>query len=103
MTSAWYGDTWAPWQHLMAARFRAAENRRPLLRSAITGVSALIGPRGELQRSLGVNEEGAIQARVEAGTGRSLYNRAPYAVVILAFLVVVFAIFRDVANSHDSD
>jgi len=41
---AWYGDTWAPWQHFRAARFRAAENRRPLLRAAITGVSAIVGP-----------------------------------------------------------
>ncbi len=41
---AWYGDTSAPWQHFRAARFRAAENRRPLLRAAITGVSALVGP-----------------------------------------------------------
>ncbi len=38
---AWYGDTAAPWQHLRAARFRAAENRRWLLRAAITGVSAV--------------------------------------------------------------
>ena len=40
----WYGPTSAAWQHLRAARFRAAETRRTLLRAAITGVSAVIGP-----------------------------------------------------------
>src|SRR4029079_6934358 len=43
---AWYGPTSAPWQHFRAARFRAAENRRPLLRAATTGVSGLIGADG---------------------------------------------------------
>jgi apolipoprotein N-acyltransferase len=38
---AWYGDTAAPWQHYRAARFRAAESRRFLMRAAITGVSGL--------------------------------------------------------------
>ena len=33
---AWYGDTAAPEQHLRAARFRAAENRRWLVRAAVT-------------------------------------------------------------------
>ena len=46
---AWYGDTSAPWQHFRAARFRAAENRRPLLRAAITGVSACVAPDGSVR------------------------------------------------------
>ncbi|MGH9363123.1 MAG: apolipoprotein N-acyltransferase, partial [Thermoanaerobaculia bacterium] len=57
---AWYGDTFAPWQHLRAARFRAAETRRPMLRAAITGVSALIAPDGSVRAQLGVFEEGVI-------------------------------------------
>ncbi len=40
---AWYGDSSAPWQHFRAARFRAAENRRYLLRAALTGISAIVG------------------------------------------------------------
>ena len=55
---AWYGDTSAPWQHLRAARFRAAENRRPLLRAAITGVSAFVAPDGSVRAQLGVYRAG---------------------------------------------
>jgi len=59
---AWYGDTMAPWQHFRAVRFRAAENRRPLLRAAITGVSAYVAPDGSVRRQLGVFREGVISA-----------------------------------------
>jgi len=93
---AWYGDTWAPWQHLRAAQFRAAENRRPLLRAAITGVSAVIGPRGELRQTLGVNEVGLLRASIVPGEDLTLYTRTPYAVPGIAFAIAIaaFAILR---------
>jgi apolipoprotein N-acyltransferase len=45
---AWYGDTSAPWQHLVQATFRAIENRRPIVRAANTGVSAVVATDGSL-------------------------------------------------------
>jgi len=44
----WYGRSSAPWQHLSMAVFRAVENRRSLVRSANTGVSAAIDPLGRI-------------------------------------------------------
>ena len=60
---AWYGDTSAPWQHFAAARFRAAETRRPLLRAAITGVSAVVAPDGSVVAQLGVGGGGSPPCR----------------------------------------
>lgn len=77
---AWYGDTFAPWQHLRAAQFRAAESGRPMLRAAITGISAFIDERGTLRRSLGVGEEGMLRIEVRGRHGTTLYSRAPWAV-----------------------
>lgn len=91
---AWYGDTAAPWQHLRAARFRAAENRRPLLRAALTGVSAIVDAEGRVVSQLGVGEEGVLAARVRGQTGRSPYSRAPWLVVALSALAATFAIIR---------
>jgi len=84
---AWYGDTWAPWQHYRAARFRAAENRRPLLRAAITGVSAIVGPDGSVWSQLGVFQEGIIRARVLGRSGLTPYARLPWLVPSLASIV----------------
>ena len=46
---AWYGDSAEPWQHLALAQFRSVEHRIPMVRSVITGVSAVIDHNGRLQ------------------------------------------------------
>lgn len=96
---AWYGDTSAPWQHLRAARFRAAETRRPVLRAAITGVSAVIAPDGSVRGSLGVGEEGTLRAWVSGRRDRSPAVRWswlwPSACLLTAVLALAFAIVRD--------
>jgi len=48
---AWYGTTPAAWQHFQAARMRAVETGRYLLRAANTGVTAIIGPDGKVTTS----------------------------------------------------
>ncbi len=88
---AWYGDTWAPWQHFRAARFRAAENRRPLLRAAITGVSGLIASNGAVVARLGVGEEGVIRARVAARGDLGPFSRAPWLVPLACTLAAISA------------
>ena len=90
---AWYGDSWAPWQHFRAARFRAAENRRYLLRAAITGVSAIVGPDGAVQAQLGVGEEGIIPGHVSGRTVMSPFSRAPWLVPTFCLVISAFAIF----------
>ncbi len=89
---AWYGDTAAPWQHLRAARFRAAENRRWLLRAAITGVSAAIAPDGSVREQLGVGERGVLQVSFQGRSDLTPFARAPWVVPALcaALLAVAF-------------
>jgi apolipoprotein N-acyltransferase len=92
---AWYGDTSAPWQHFRAARFRAAENRRTLLRAAITGVSALVEPDGSVRAQIDVFKQGVIRDRVVGKSGLTPYARLPWLVPVLctagALLAIVFA------------
>ena len=45
---AWFGNTIAPHQHLEIARMRALEAGRYVVRATNNGVSAFIGPSGEL-------------------------------------------------------
>ena len=90
---AWYGDTTAPWQHLAGARFRAAESRRWLVRGAITGVSAIISPNGQLVRWAGVNEEATLEATLAGSTDLTPFTRAPWLVPLVCWMVLAFAIF----------
>lgn len=89
---AWYGDTAAPWQHFRAARFRAAENRRPLVRAALTGVSGMIDARGEVGQLLGVDERGALRGRIRGATGLTPFALAPWLVPVASTLLAVFAV-----------
>ena len=95
---AWYGPTAAPWQHFRAARFRAAENRRPLLRAAITGVSALVASDGRVLAELGPGEQGTLRGYLRGRRDLSPFSRAPLLVPMLCLLGSVvgvgFGIFR---------
>lgn len=97
---AWYGDSAAPWQHFRAARFRAAENRRPMLRAALTGVSGIIDSRGQVKSQIGVDQEGVLYAWVDGQTKPSPYTRAPRLIPILAFAVALFAIVFARSTAH---
>lgn len=56
---AWFDDDVAPRQHMRAASLRAVENRVPLVRTANTGVSCVVGPSGR------------VASELSAGAGRT--------------------------------
>jgi len=90
----WYGDTAAPRQHLRAARFRAAENRRWLLRAAVTGVSAVVRPDGSIEAMAEVGEERTLTARFVGRDDLSPYARAPWLAPALAVALAAGALGR---------
>lgn len=53
----WFLNTAAPYQHLRINVFRAVENRKPVLRSANSGISAYIDAFGRIQRQIPLNQE----------------------------------------------
>ncbi|MCF8143136.1 MAG: apolipoprotein N-acyltransferase [Deltaproteobacteria bacterium] len=64
---AWFGMTSAPFQHLSMAVFRAVENRRPMIRAANTGFSALITPTGVIQSKSDLFVEAVLKDSITAG------------------------------------
>ncbi len=72
---AWYGRTSAPYQHFSMAVFRAVENRRSLIRSANTGISAFIDPAGASHGETDIFVPAAQAYRVPLLETRSFYTR----------------------------
>lgn len=71
----WYGNTSGPYQHLCLSRLRAVAARRSIVRSANTGISALIMPSGAFQSTLGYDEAGFIKGILPLRSDRTLAVR----------------------------
>jgi len=91
---AWFGNSVAPYQHHMIASFRAIENRRYLLRSTNTGLTAIVDPLGRTAASLLPFTEGVLPMQVELLNYRSPFTDYPVAVawLLLAAACVVAAV-----------
>ena len=72
---AWFGDTLEPWQHLALAKFRAIEQRRYLIRSTNSGISAFIDPTGEVIAHTGAFEQAALARDVSWMQGKTVYRQ----------------------------
>jgi apolipoprotein N-acyltransferase len=72
---AWYGRSSAAFQHLAIAVFRSVENRRWTVRSANTGVSAVVDAAGRIISQTDIFEKGMIVSNVKLGGEMSLYTR----------------------------
>jgi apolipoprotein N-acyltransferase len=87
----WFGISTGPYQHLQQARMRAVEQGLPLVRAANTGVSAVIDPVGRIIASLGLGEEGVLDARLPVALPQTFYGRAgdiPAAILVALAMIV---------------
>jgi apolipoprotein N-acyltransferase len=93
--NAWYGDSTAPHQHLQIARMRALEAGRYLVRAANDGITAVIGPHGDIVRQLPQFQEAVLRADVQPMIGLTPYARmGNYPVTIGAGLLLALALWR---------
>jgi apolipoprotein N-acyltransferase len=97
----WYGDTSAAWQHLNMVRMRAIENRRWILRSTNTGVTAAIDPYGRVTAAAPRHIRTALRARFNFERDVTFYTAHGdlfvYACALVTTLAIVFSLQRKVA------
>jgi apolipoprotein N-acyltransferase len=87
---AWFGRDGPP-QALAQARLRAIEEGLPIARSTPTGISALIGPRGEVLAALPQRVAGALTVELPAAREPTLFGRFGHKTTALLGLLFVAA------------
>ncbi len=92
---AWFGTRSGPFQHLAQARMRAIEQGMPLVRSANTGVSAMIDPYGRIVAHIPLGEAGFVDADLPEPAAPTLYARTGDWLAILLLLVLGCVLFAN--------
>lgn len=90
----WWGDT-PGYKHLFSiSRLRAVEHRRAIARSANTGKSGFISPRGDVGETLGWQQRGVITAQVPLCSEMTLYTRyGDYLARISEYLLLLCVLY----------
>ena len=94
--NAWYGDSFAPHQHLQISQSRALEMGRPILRSTTNGISALIDYKGKIDAKTAQFEQAVLTGHVQPRQGETPYvhwGRWPLFLLSL-FMLLVWAYYR---------
>lgn len=94
--NAWYGDSFAPHQHLQISQSRALETGRPIIRATTNGISALIDHNGQLEATTAQFERAVLTGEVQPRQGATPYVRwQRWPILGLAlFMLVVWAYYR---------
>ncbi len=73
---AWFGGFAGPQQHLAQARIRAIEFGLPVVRSANTGISAVLDPYGRVLATIGLNSIGHTDQKLPDSITPTTYSRS---------------------------
>ncbi|MCL4125060.1 UNVERIFIED_CONTAM: hypothetical protein GTU68_000785 [Idotea baltica] len=94
--NAWYGDSFAPHQHLQISQNRALETGRSVIRATTNGISALIDHHGTLQATSAQFKQVTLTGYVQPRQGQTPYvkwRRGPILALAL-FMLMVWAYYR---------
>lgn len=90
---AWFGKISGPYQHLAQSRMRSIEQGLPMIRTANTGISAVIDPQGRVRAALPLGAAGYADALLPEPLGPTMYAKLgdlPVYIVALLLFGVAF-------------
>ncbi len=98
----WFGKTIAPAQHLQMARMRALESGRYLLRATNTGLTAIIGPTGQLISQLPMFQRSYLTGSIVPLKGMTPFVQAGWWIIWLftALMLLLSFINRDKLSTN---
>jgi apolipoprotein N-acyltransferase len=97
---AWFENSHEPHQHHAIARMRALETGRYMIRSTNTGITAVIGPHGEVLEQLPQFETGVLNTEVQPLAGATPFVRwGDWLIVVLCGLLLLG--YKVLNSRHD--
>jgi len=89
--NAWYGDSFAPHQHVQISQMRALETGRDLMRVTTNGVSALINHKGEITSHSPQFKSHVVTGLVQPRTGATPYVRWGNSIILALVFLGLFS------------
>jgi apolipoprotein N-acyltransferase len=85
---AWFGHSFAPYQHASFLVLRAIENRTAIVRCGNTGISGFVDPLGRWQQKTAIFTETIISQKVPITGTLTFYTRYGDLVVYVSYAVL---------------
>ena len=82
---AWFGHSFAPYQHADFLVLRAIENRTAIVRCGNTGISGFVDPLGRWQQKTAIFTETIISQRVPVTDRLTFYTRFGDLIVYVSY------------------
>ena len=93
---AWFGKTTGPKQHLAASIFRSVEKGVPLIRSANSGISAMIDKKGKIIKSKKLDVEGYFESKLKVGDNKTIFMKyGNWTLIILLITSLILGLILD--------
>jgi len=99
---SWFGDSPMPYAHLDGARMRAIENRRFLLRTSNSGISAIISPVGEIIKQSALFVQERVDGKFVMLDRISFYTKYGNLVLYGAVVSLLIALIQIITKNQDS-
>lgn len=97
----WFTETYAPAQHLQAARMRALETGRWFIQGSNTGMTALIDTHGIIHDTLPADVTGVLDGSVKLFTGSTPFMRYGNVPLLIFFMSLMgYLVFRPVKSKN---
>ena len=91
---AWYGKSIAAEQHLQISQARAIENKRMMIRSTNTGVTAFIDRDGKVLKKLPQFTSGGLKHNVQGYSGTTPYMLFNNLIIYFLCILILLLYFR---------
>ncbi|MCJ8314970.1 MAG: apolipoprotein N-acyltransferase [Saccharospirillaceae bacterium] len=96
----WFGDSFAPHQHLQMAQMRAIENRLSVVRSTQSGITAFIDPYGKISAQLEPFKALTLIDDVSLNKSNTFYQIFGHLYLMLIALMILIGVYFRKKESH---